>query len=341
MKVTREELDDTYRSKETDELAALYREGTLTEVAKASCKAVLVERGVDEEALREMEREAAPKTEELWVAMHYKIKRGDQEFGPYSLEDLKRYVTEGRIAATDLAKSEGMEDWAPISVVTARDMGFPHQGDASAQYSLGVMYEVGKGVPQDYAEAVKWYRLAAEQGNALAQNSMGVMYVDGLGVPQDYAEAARWHRLAAEQGHSLAQYSLGVMYEVGQGVPQDYAEAANWFRLAAEQGNRMAQISLGFMYEEGKGVVQDDAEARKWATLAEAQYQKHSELRDTIAEKLTRGNTIIYSGYALDSRRPHTLWSATAATAPSRGHRAAVVGPTAAAHCAPRGDGSG
>ena len=48
-----------------------------------------------------------------------------------------------------------------------------------------------------------------------------------------------------------------------------------------------------------------------------------------------------HSGYALDSRRPHTLWSATAATAPSRGHRAAVVGPIAAAHCAPRGDGSG
>ena len=47
------------------------------------------------------------------------------------------------------------------------------------------------------------------------------------------------------------------------------------------------------------------------------------------------------SGYALDSRRPHTLWSATAVTAPSRGHRAAVVGPIAAAHCAPRGDGSG
>ena len=50
---------------------------------------------------------------------------------------------------------------------------------------------------------------------------------------------------------------------------------------------------------------------------------------------------IMESGYALDSRRPHTLWSATAATAPSRGHRAAVVGPIAAAHCAPRGDGSG
>ena len=53
------------------------------------------------------------------------------------------------------------------------------------------------------------------------------------------------------------------------------------------------------------------------------------------------GTIFSISGYALDSRRPHTLWSATAATAPSRGHRAAVVGPIAAAHCAPRGDGSG
>ena len=50
--------------------------------------------------------------------MNYKIKRGDQEFGPYSLVDLKRYVAEGRIAATDLARSEGMEDWAPVSQVT-------------------------------------------------------------------------------------------------------------------------------------------------------------------------------------------------------------------------------
>ena len=50
--------------------------------------------------------------------MNYTIKRGDQEFGPYSLADLKRYVTEGRIAPTDLAKSEGMDDWAFVSQVT-------------------------------------------------------------------------------------------------------------------------------------------------------------------------------------------------------------------------------
>jgi len=56
--------------------------------------------------------------------MNYKIKRGEEEFGPYSLVDLKRYVSEGRIAPTDLAKSEGMDEWAPVSQVTG-DMEIP------------------------------------------------------------------------------------------------------------------------------------------------------------------------------------------------------------------------
>ena len=53
------------------------------------------------------------------------------------------------------------------------------------------MYANGKGVPQDYAEAVKWYRRAAEQGDAYAQNNLGLMYANGKGVPQDYAEAVK------------------------------------------------------------------------------------------------------------------------------------------------------
>ncbi len=60
------------------------------------------------------------------------------------------------------------------------------------------------------------------------------MYNSGRGVPQDDAEAVRWYRLAAEQGLALAQYSLGVRYASGQGVPQDHAEAVRWFRLALE-----------------------------------------------------------------------------------------------------------
>jgi TPR repeat protein len=98
------------------------------------------------------------------------------------------------------------------------------QGDAVAQYNLGVMYRSGDGVPQDYKEAVKWYTKAAEQGNASAQFNLGWMYREGRGVPQDCVEAAKWFTNAAEQGDTKAQYNLGVMYAQGQGVPQDYKE---------------------------------------------------------------------------------------------------------------------
>ena len=62
------------------------------------------------------------------------------------------------------------------------------------------------------------------------------MYSDGRGVPQNYAEAARLYRLAAEQGDALAQYNLGVMYGNGQGLPQNYQLAYMWFSLAAAKG---------------------------------------------------------------------------------------------------------
>ena len=109
------------------------------------------------------------------------------------------------------------------------------QGVALAQYNLGVSYETGRGVPQDDAEAVRWYRLAADQGDALAQSNLGLMYATGIGVPQDDAEAVRWYRLAADQGDAIAQYNLGFMYETGAGVPQDYVQAHTWYNLAASR----------------------------------------------------------------------------------------------------------
>ncbi len=63
------------------------------------------------------------------------------------------------------------------------------QGDAGAQCNLGVIYAKGNGVPQNYAEAVKWYRRAAEQDDPAAQSNLGAMYDHGDGVPQDYVEA--------------------------------------------------------------------------------------------------------------------------------------------------------
>jgi TPR repeat protein len=79
------------------------------------------------------------------------------------------------------------------------------KGDANAQFFIGHKYGTGKGVPQDYAEAAKWYRKAAEQGHAEAQFNLGIMYDEGRGVHQDYAEAAKWYRKAKEQGVASAQ----------------------------------------------------------------------------------------------------------------------------------------
>ena len=66
---------------------------------------------------------------------------------------------------------------------------------------------------------------------------------ESIHVPQDDAEAVRWYRLAAEQGHSKAQYNLGLMNDTGEGVPQDGAEAVLRHLLDAEQ--RHARAALG------------------------------------------------------------------------------------------------
>ena len=77
--------------------------------------------------------------------------------------------------------------------------------------------------------------MAADQGDANAQFNLGLMYANGRGVPRDYAQAGKWYRLAADQGTARAQCDLGGMYENGQGVPQDYVQAHKWFNLSASR----------------------------------------------------------------------------------------------------------
>ena len=137
-------------------------------------------------------------------------------------------------------------------------------GDAAAQTELGERYEDGRGVVQDYAVAVSWFRRAAEQGFAPGQAALGFMYARGRGVRHDDSEAVRWFRGAAEQGNARGQSNLGAMYRDGRGVERNDREAVRWFRRSADQGDARAQGSLGWMYENGRGVVQDDAEAVRW-----------------------------------------------------------------------------
>ena len=90
-------------------------------------------------------------------------------------------------------------------------------------------------VTKDYAEALQWFRKAAEQGHDGAQFRLGIMYSGGRGVTRDDTEAVQWYRKAAEQGDAYAQYALGMIYGQGRGVPQDYAQAHMWFNLAASR----------------------------------------------------------------------------------------------------------
>jgi hypothetical protein len=163
-------------------------------------------------------------------------------------------------------------DWEAATPVDATDIRkLAERGVAPAQCNLGYIYNNGEGVPQDYKEAVRWFRKAAEQGYAEAQDMLGLMYYMGHGVPRDYKEAARWYRKAAEQGYALAQLMLGSWYYRGQGVPQDYKEAAMWYRKAAEQGATPAQCKLGYMYNNGEGVPRDNKEAVRWYRKAAEQ----------------------------------------------------------------------
>lgn len=86
-------------------------------------------------------------------------------------------------------------------------------------------YDYGRGVAQDWKEAVYWYQKAVDAGSAYAMCDLGVCYERGEGVQQDYAKAAELYRQAAEAGNPPGQCNLGYLYEIGQGVEQNWEEA--------------------------------------------------------------------------------------------------------------------
>ena len=107
--------------------------------------------------------------------------------------------------------------------------------------NIGNLYEHGLGVPQDFDQALRWYRQAYLAGNATAANNIGTCYQHGRGVPVDYAEALRWYHLADEGGNAGAAYNIGYLYQYGHGVTQDLTEARRWIERSAAQGDPLAQ----------------------------------------------------------------------------------------------------
>jgi hypothetical protein len=118
----------------------------------------------------------------------------------------------------------------------------------------------------DYATALKEWRPLAEQGHASAQYTLGLMYRNGRGVPKDYKLAVKWYRKSAEQGKASAQYNLGFMYEKGLGVPKDYVLSHMWFNLSAANGNKNGQKNRDIVEKRMTPSQIEDAQrlAREW-----------------------------------------------------------------------------
>jgi tetratricopeptide (TPR) repeat protein len=139
-------------------------------------------------------------------------------------------------------------------------------GNTAAMNAVALFYRDGYGVPQDYAEARRWYEESAAAANSpIAMNNIGNFYENGSGVTQDYAEARRWYEKAvAAAGSPVGMTNIGSFYENGRGVTQDYAEAQRWYEKAAAGGNSSAMVHLGDMYKDGRGVAKSVADARTW-----------------------------------------------------------------------------
>ena len=106
-------------------------------------------------------------------------------------------------------------------------------GDAQAAFDLGLLYDLGNGVPESAATAFHWFRRAAEAGLGEAAFNVGVMYDSGRGAPLDRTKAAIWYARAATLGEARAAFNLGQLYEFGEGVPQNRAAAIAWYDRAA------------------------------------------------------------------------------------------------------------
>lgn len=139
-------------------------------------------------------------------------------------------------------------------------------GDLGAIHGIGYRYDFGQGgLTKDEAEAVRWYRRAADGGYAASMYNLGVSYANGQGVAVDEAEAARWYRKAAEAGDEDGMYSLGLLYANGQGVAKDEVKAVEWYRKAAAAGEVNGMHMMAVMFDEGRGgLARDSLQAALW-----------------------------------------------------------------------------
>ena len=161
------------------------------------------------------------------------------------------------------------------------------QGDARAQYSIGLRYAEGEGAPQNLTEAARWFERAASAGLAPAQYRLAVLYERGQGVIKDLGRARSWYQAAAEKGNVKAMHNLAVSLSGRQDGDPDYALAAKWYGQAGAYGLADSQFNLAVLAEHGLGMPKNLGAAYQWFALAAKNGdQEAAKRRDLIKPEL-------------------------------------------------------
>jgi len=198
--------------------------------------------------------------------------------------------------APTLERAEQAYGKGSLSDAAAAFRTLAQQGNREAQWRLAQLYERGEGVLQNFVEAVRWLRSAAEQGCLPAMARLGEIYLTGLAAPdtatpaalsrleqsseqhslfkrlypeglavaQDLALAAQWNSSAAQAGDAAAQARLGHQCACGLGVARDFKQAEHWFAAAAAQAHAAGELGLGMLYAGGYGESREHARALEW-----------------------------------------------------------------------------
>ena len=133
-------------------------------------------------------------------------------------------------------------------------------GMAEAQMVLAKWRYDGSVLPEDHAEAARWYEMAAKQGNVGAMLALGRMLNEGDGVTKDVRKGCEWYVAAARKGSAEAYYELGLIFENGTGVKADKEKASKLYEEASKRGetnaaSRLASLQIVSPPAEEEGLV--------------------------------------------------------------------------------------
>lgn len=219
--------------------------------------------------------------------------KAQQHLGEYLFYEYLpgRDLTEAQYWLTK-ATQQGMADRGGLLERIANlnaNKSLAEQGNADAQYALGVTY--GKDANM-LADAFKWFQRAGAQGHAAALLRLGQMAENGEATKQDFTVALRMYRKAADAGNAEATRKVADMYANGRAVDQDDALAAKWYAAAADLGDAQSKVTLGRMLEDGQGVVQDYRAAGKlYLSVATGQKNYYREVAQY------RFGNLLYEGH--------------------------------------------